>query len=160
MKIHSIHKYMPNSPHRKPARFIDGYLSYLLAKASFAMYHDFGKQVAAAGMTSLEWRVLATLHDAESLTVGDLSKEILAKQPTTTKLLARMEKRGWVQRLAAQGDARQVLVEITMVGRNRVTPLLTAALAHEREFVSGLSDETMQILKSALAALVDSQRLA
>ncbi|MDQ3273121.1 MAG: hypothetical protein M3Q12_13285, partial [Pseudomonadota bacterium] len=57
----------PNCP--APAgRFIDSYLSYLLARASHTVYREFHAQVQAAGRGSLEWRLLATLSDGDGLT--------------------------------------------------------------------------------------------
>ena len=78
-------------------RFVDDYLSYLLGRASHAVYKAFDAQVKAAGLSSLEWRVLATLADGDGLTIGDLAQEVLALQPTLTKLIQRMEQDGWVE---------------------------------------------------------------
>jgi hypothetical protein len=47
-------------------RFVDDYLGYLLGQANHAMYKDFDSQVRAAGLSMIEWRVLATLHDSTS----------------------------------------------------------------------------------------------
>ena len=71
-------------------RFVDGYLGYLLGQANHALYKDFDAHVRAAGLSSIEWRVLATLHDSEPLTVSQLANEVLSKQPTVTKLVQRM----------------------------------------------------------------------
>ena len=77
-------------------RFVDGYLGYLLGQANHALYKEFDGHVRAAGLTSLEWRVLATLHDGEPLTVSQLAHQVLAKQPTVTKLVQRMGEQGWL----------------------------------------------------------------
>ena len=55
---------------RGGSRFVDGYLGYLLGQANHALYKDFDAHVRAAGLSSIEWRVLATLHDSEPLTVS------------------------------------------------------------------------------------------
>ena len=72
---------MPNRPSQ--ARFIDDYLSYLLARASHAVYKEFERTVNAAGFSSLEWRVLATLADTDGMAIGDLAREVLAKHDQT-----------------------------------------------------------------------------
>jgi hypothetical protein len=73
------------------AKFIDNYLSYLLSRAGHEVYRAFHTTVHAAGLSSLEWRVLATLSDGDGLTVGDLALVVLAEQSTLTKLLQRAE---------------------------------------------------------------------
>ena len=91
-------------------RFVDGYLGYLLGQANHALYRDFDSHVRAAGLSSIEWRVLATLHDSAPLTVSQLAHEVLAKQPTVTKLVQRMVEQGWLELLAdpATSGARSV----------------------------------------------------
>ena len=59
-------------------RFVHRHLPYLLARASHALWRGFEPQVRAAGLNSLEWRVLATLSDSEPVTVGQLALEVLA----------------------------------------------------------------------------------
>ena len=134
--------------------FINGYLSYLLSRAGHAVYKDFDSIVRAAGLSSLEWRVLATLSDGDGLTIGDLAREVLAKQPTLTKLVQRMEKAGWVHRGADPLDARRTLVFETMQGRSAVAGLLEQAKQHEAQLLSGFSARDVTALKKILRALI------
>jgi DNA-binding MarR family transcriptional regulator len=167
MNIHAIRKHA--NPHDKkvpvsrtsapacsaPApRFIDGYLSYLLARASHTVYREFHAQVQAAGLGSLEWRLLATLSDGDGLTIGELAREILAQQPTLTKLVQRMEKAGWVQRGADPADARRTLVFETKQGRATVAALLAQAKAHEDTLLEGFSERDITALKKILRTLI------
>lgn len=137
-----------------PARFIDGYLSYLLARASHTVYREFHAQVQAAGLGSLEWRLLATLSDGDGLTIGELAREILAQQPTLTKLVQRMEKAGWVQRGADPADARRTLVFETQQGRDTVAALLQQAREHEDTLLGGFSERDVTALKKILRTLI------
>lgn len=137
-----------------PARFIDGYLSYLLARASHTVYRAFHAQVQAAGLGSLEWRLLATLSDGDGLTIGELAREILAQQPTLTKLVQRMEKAGWVQRGADPADARRTLVFETKQGRATVAALLAQAKVHEDSLLEGFSERDVTALKKILRTLI------
>ncbi|MES2383064.1 MAG: MarR family winged helix-turn-helix transcriptional regulator [Pseudomonadota bacterium] len=137
-----------------PGRFIDGYLSYLLARASHTVYREFHAQVQAAGLSSLEWRLLATLSDGDGLTIGDLAREILAQQPTLTKLVQRMEKAGWVRRGADPADARRTLVFQTPQGQATVAALLAQAKVHEDTLLEGFSERDVTALKKILRALI------
>jgi DNA-binding MarR family transcriptional regulator len=140
--------------HKRPAaRFIDDYLSYLLALASYSVYRDFGREVKAAGLSSLEWRVLASLADGEGMTIGVLAGEVLAKQPTLTKLVNRMELAGLVERAADADDARRTRVLATPAGLARVTHLLKAAKHHEERVLAPFSVAEVTALKKILLAL-------
>ena len=79
---------------------------------------------ARRGLSSIEWRVLATLHDGEPLTVSQLAHEVLSKQPTVTKLVQRMADQGWVALRADAADQRRTLVSATAAGRRLVKPLV------------------------------------
>ena len=135
-------------------RFIDDYLSYLLARASQSVYKEFERTVNAAGLTSLEWRVLATLSDGEGLTIGDLAREVLAKQPTLTKLVQRMTEAGWVECRSDAGDARRTLVIATSRGRKTVARLMQSAKAHERDVLASFGGAEVQTLKAILRKIV------
>lgn len=135
-------------------RFVHRHLPYLLARASQALWRGFEPQVRAAGLNSLEWRVLATLADSPPLPVGRLALEVLAQQPTLTKSLARLEAQGWVGREVDDADARRAPVVLTEAGRHKVEPLLRAAEAHQLERLRRLGVASPDALQEALLALV------
>ena len=138
---------------RQGARFVDGYLGYLLGQANHALYKEFDGHVRAAGLSSIEWRVLATLHDSPPLTVSQLAHEVLAKQPTVTKLVQRMAEQGWVALLADPADQRRTLVGTTAAGKRLVRPLMDKARAHESEMLRTLAVSEQAALKKLLAKL-------
>ena len=133
--------------------FVKDYLGYLLGQANHALYKDFDAQVRAAGLSSIEWRVLATLHDSEPLTVSALAHEVLSKQPTVTKLVQRMCEQGWVMLKADAGDQRRTLVAATAKGRRLVKPLVNKAQHHEAQLMQTLSSSESAALKKLLAKL-------
>jgi len=128
-------------------------LGYLLGQANHALYKDFGQQLRAAGLSMLEWRVLATLHDSEPLTVSQLAHEVLSKQPTVTKLVQRMADQGWVELLADPADQRRTLVGASPAGRKLVRPLLDKARSHEAQMLRALAASEQVALKKLLAKL-------
>ena len=134
-------------------RFIHSYLGYLLGQANHALFKDFEPAVRAAGLSSIEWRVLATLHDGPPLTVSELAREVLSKQPTVTKLVARMAAQGWVQLQADPADQRRTLVEATSVGIALVQPLVLQAKEQEVRILSSLSATEKIALRKLLGKL-------
>jgi DNA-binding MarR family transcriptional regulator len=135
-------------------RFVHRHLPYLLARASHALWRGFEPRLRAAGLNSLEWRVLATLSDAPPLTVGELALEVLAKQPTLTKSLDRLAAQGWVERRPDPQDARRSQVALLPAGRRKVQPLLAAAALHEADRLRALGLTDAGPLREALQVLV------
>ena len=134
-------------------RFVDGYLGYLLGQANHALYKEFDSHVRAAGLTSIEWRVLATLHDGEPLTVSQLAHEVLSKQPTVTKLVQRMGEQGWLALRGDPADQRLTLVSVTPAGRRLVKPLVNKARDHEARLLRSLGESEKAALLSLLQKL-------
>jgi DNA-binding MarR family transcriptional regulator len=134
-------------------RFVDGSLGYLLGQANHALYKELDSHVRAAGLSSIEWRVLATLHDGPPLTVSQLAQEVLAKQPTVTKLVQRMADQGWLTLQADPADQRRTLVAASAAGKRLVRPLLEKARVHESEMLRTLASSEQAALKKLLAKL-------
>lgn len=134
-------------------RFVDGYLGYLLGQANHALYKEFDAHVRAAGLSSIEWRVLATLHDGEPLTVSALAHEVLSKQPTVTKLVQRMCEQGYVKLQADPADQRRTLVAPTAAGRKLVRPLVEEARRHEASILRTLGAGEKAALRKLLEKL-------
>lgn len=139
---------MPVNP-----RFVDDYLSYLLGRASHAVYKEFHSEVKAAGLSSLEWRVLATLVNGHRYAIGDLAHDLLAKQPTLTKLIQRMEEKGWVRSGEDEVDARRTLVYETSKGHAVAVRLIRSARSHEKRVLAQFKPQEIALFKSVLKKL-------
>lgn len=135
--------------------FVDDYLAYLLARASTLVSDEFHREVSAAGLGVSEWRVLATLSDGRARTINQLADIVLAKQPTVTKVIDRLEAAGDVVRGESATDRRQSLVSLTEAGRELVTPLLASARRHEAGVLARFGAEQSAQLKDTLRRLID-----
>ncbi len=142
------------------ARFIDEYLSYLLARANHAVYMELDAEVRAVGLTSLEWRVLATLSDSPGCTIGELAAEVVTKQPTLTKLVQRMREAGWVQVADDATDNRRTQVSISPVGKTLVRPLLKRARQQEAALFSAWPTAQVTEFKAMLKRLREAPAAA
>ena len=135
-------------------RFPENYLPYLVARASFVILRDFHALLKPRRMRVPEWRVLATLSAGGGYTVGALALATLFKQPTLSKLLDRLERRGLVRRVAGGMDLRQALVEITARGRKRIGPVVAQARRRERVALSGYRAREVKAFKALLKRFI------
>ena len=157
----------PSAPQPTDGRFVGSYLGYLLGQASHAVYRDFENAIAAQGLTHIAWRVLAVLHDAAlapgaaglqgSLPLGQLAHDVLAKQPTVTKLVQRMAEDGLVELLADPADQRRTLVATTANGRRIAAALIEQARQQETTLLSRWSPGEAETLKRHLQRLAEGR---
>ena len=140
-------------PAPQPERFVDGYLSYLLARTSQLVSQEFQQELESRQVPTMHWRVLVTLNDGP-MHLTDLAKIVLEKQPTMSKIIDRMEKLGLVQRQTGVADRRSTLVSITAEGRRVVKPLVRLARKHEQEVLAPLGEENARVLVEVLRKLI------
>jgi MarR family transcriptional regulator, organic hydroperoxide resistance regulator len=155
MKIHqSMKSHVVGRRSRKRPRyaFPDDYLPYLVARASFVILHQFHALLKPSRMRVAEWRVLATLSAGGGYPVGALARATLFKQPTLSKLLDRLERRGMVRRVAGGMDLRHSLVELTPRGRKRIGPVVAQARRREKAALKAYRARDIRAFKRLLKA--------
>jgi len=140
----------------KPAEgpFVDDYLPALLAQASHLISGEFHRIVASKGFTVSEWRVLASLADTEPMSISELARLCVMKQPTLTRVLDRMESRGHVRRIAHETDRRVTLITITASGSRQVVGLIELAREHERRVLEPFGIARSIDLKETLKQMI------
>ncbi|GGB34077.1 hypothetical protein GCM10011316_02720 [Roseibium aquae] len=136
------------------AAFVDNYLSYLLAHASHLVSTQFHAHLRRYGVQVPAWRLLATLSEGDGKTIGHLARISLYNQPTTTKIVDRLEAEGLAERRRCETDRRRMLVYITQTGRDLVDELLRDAQAHEKRVLDGYTSEEVTLLKNVLRTLI------
>jgi len=133
--------------------FVDNYFGYLLGKAGFEVNAGFNRQLKHHDVRPAVWRVLASLSD-RTMTVNELARKALLKQPTLTKLADQMERDGLIAREIDPDDRRRVRLVISARGRRLAKKLITAARTHEAEVLSIFSDSERQSLQRSLEQLI------
>jgi DNA-binding MarR family transcriptional regulator len=137
-----------------PARFIDGYLAYLLAQVSNRISCEFHREVESVGLSVTEWRVLASLVGCRGETIGALAELTLTKQPTLSKVVQRMEAGGLVSRLRTRSDRRQTLVRLSARGRTLAAKLVERALRHQAAVLAPFGEDNAAQLVHMLRTLL------
>jgi DNA-binding MarR family transcriptional regulator len=135
-------------------RFVDDYLLYLLARASFLISAEFHEQLRRKGVAVPVWRVLASLAGGAGETVTGLAEICLLQQPTMTKLLDRMVRDGLVARTTDARDRRVVRVTLTQRGEDMVGELVESARRHEGEVLARLPQTESGALKDLLRGII------
>lgn len=135
--------------------FLDDYLQFLLATASGLASHPFHLQASAAGVQVAEWRILACLTDRDGQTITELARLAQMEQSRLTRVVERMEKRGYLIRVRQDEDRRKVHVWLADLGRSVARDLVKRAKTHEAEFLAAnLTAAEGDRLKALLCKLI------
>jgi DNA-binding MarR family transcriptional regulator len=100
-------------------------------------------------LTQNQLSVLASLELAGALTPRELSESERVQPPTMTKVLAKLEERGLVQRAPHPTDGRQVLLSATAEGREVLLEQRRVKAEWLTRRLAGLSAPDREVLAQA-----------
>lgn len=136
---------------------VQSYISYTLANAHRQVHTSLTRRLKSFGVQVEAWRVMEILEEDQVLTMGDLAGLVLMNPPTLTKLVDRMVADGLVHRRIANSDQRKINLDITALGRKRITQIREEARREDSELAEKIGTEKAELLRSLLAEVGDIQ---
>ena len=113
------------------------------------------RQQAGTELGPSQTAALATVERHGPLTPSDLASIERVQRPTATRIVARLEDAGLVERVADPTDGRSFTVSITAEGRDLMNKLRTRKNAYLARRIRPLDDEDLATLDRAAEILED-----
>ena len=132
-------------------------LGYRVSRLARIMQTRLEAVLAEEGLTRMMWLVLTGLGEDGVRTPSELADYIGITRPAASRLLRRMEDRGFVVRADGDGDGRSIALGLTEAGRevvDRARPRVDDMTTH---FVSKLDPATHSVLMNGLARLAEGE---
>lgn len=104
-------------PGLEAPRTLDGQLCFALYSANLAMGKLYRQLLAKLDLTYPQYLAMLVLWERDGITVSELGERLFLDSATLTPLLKRLQVAGLVERTRSTRDERQVLVTLTMQGR-------------------------------------------
>ncbi len=131
-----------------------GFLPYQLSVASNAVSDLIAERYRKRFALKIpEWRVMAMLGDAGSMTQRALTAATLMDKVAVNRAVKVLEERALVARVPNPDDGRSHLLALTDEGRAIHAEVMPLALATERELLGGFAPEEQARLRDMLAAI-------
>jgi DNA-binding MarR family transcriptional regulator len=111
------------------------------------------RQEGTVGFSPSQGAMLATIERHGPLTPSELAQRERVQRPTVTRMLARLEEDGIVQRAADPADGRSFLVSLTPAGRELLHEVRTRKDAYLAQRLQALSAEERAALDRAADVL-------
>lgn len=127
------------------------FLPYLVNRAGVRLAGEFSKLLKPHGIGIQEWRVLAVLHVHGGQRMSALAALTSIDRTTLSRLTARMEAAGLVERSKAEEDGREVRIGMSGKGQRITEEMIPHARHYEEVAVAGLDPDQVQALKTMLA---------
>jgi DNA-binding MarR family transcriptional regulator len=116
-------------------------IGYYLSKARTALIERMDRAVRPLGLTAQQISVILLLASGRAGTPLELSRALSYDSGSMTRMLDRLEKKGFVVRTRSEDDRRMVRLELTLQGRDAAArlPALSAAVLDQQ--LRGFSDD-------------------
>lgn len=105
------------------------------------------------GIRLPEWRVLSIIASCEPTTAREVSRILATDKAWVGLSVDRLQRRGFVTRVADDQDARRMLVSLTRKGRDMHDAVLSVARARQRRLLAALPEHAAEILIASLDRL-------
>ncbi|MHB1407478.1 MAG: MarR family winged helix-turn-helix transcriptional regulator [Desulfitobacteriaceae bacterium] len=131
-------------------------LGFIISRTHAKMKNNLTKALKPYNVTPEQWAVLNRLWEQDGISQKELSEKSLKDQPTTTRILDKLEQRGLIRRQANPEDRRAFLIYLTNEGRDIRYPLINLARQALAQSLKGLSKEEQAELKNLLNRITDN----
>jgi len=129
----------------------------LLTQVKMSMSEALDEELAPLGITAAQFVVLVMLADADAGSASGLCKTASYDQGAMTRMIDRLERKGFVRRVRSPEDRRRVNLELTAEGRAVYPKLIASAANVNNRFLSGLKKAEVDQLERLLRHMLTNR---
>jgi len=134
---------------------LDGFLPYQLAVLSSRISREFSTlYYQKFGISVAEWRVVAHLSQAGSVSVREIHEKVDMDKPKVSRAATRLEAQGYITKTANAKDGRLVSLALTEKGHAMIAEITPLAHAYEAEVLARLGAQE-PAFKHAISILLN-----
>lgn len=110
---------------------IDAILGFHLRLAHGAVYRHFTETFADLDLTQKQVSVLWLIDDHRNIAQADIGRRLQMDRATVMAIVNRLQKRGYLVRIASTDDRRRQVLELTPAGGEALVAARRSVLEHE-----------------------------
>lgn len=131
------------------------YLPYQARRAGSTVESSFWDSMKSFRITVEEWRVLSVLYSNGPQTLNELAKRTAVNLSTLSRLIGRMDKRGYVSRRRPEDNQRSVVIALRKKGLDKTERLIPHCIRYEEMILEHFSKAEQAQLSNLLVKLYD-----
>jgi DNA-binding MarR family transcriptional regulator len=128
-------------------------LGFLLSDVARMMRAAFDRRVRRLGLTRAQWQVLSLLYHRPGISQTELAEALEVERATAGRMIDRMERKGWVLRMADPLDRRVNRLELTAEAHGIEAEMHLAATDLLEEALARLDVEERDLLADMLGRM-------
>jgi len=138
---------------------LEGHLGYWLRRVSNAVSGTFARALLEKHTSVAEWVLLRELHERGRTAPGELADSLGLTRGAVSKIVDKLDAKGWIQTEAKEGDSRFRLLFLTRAGRRSLPVLAEIADQNDALFFNCLNAREKRTLRELLVKLADHNRI-
>lgn len=143
----------------KPAPKLDSHLGYWLRRVSNAVSGSFSRALNEKQTSIAEWVLLRELHDRGQTSPGELADSLGLTRGAVSKIVDKLDAKGWIQTDAKKNDSRFRLLSLTRAGQRSLPVLAEIADQNDAQYFDCLSAREKSVLRALLIKLADHNHI-
>jgi DNA-binding MarR family transcriptional regulator len=159
VSMESIMTSMETKSRRPAISEIETHLGYWLRRVSNSVSGEFAQSLQTKQTSVAEWVLLRHLWDETQATPGELARALRMTRGAISKIIDKLESKGWVRSRTNPVDNRGQLLSLTGAGRRVVPELAKIADHNDEKFFSCLHSEERTALHRLLGKLAAHHRM-
>lgn len=125
-------------------------LGFVINRTALAMKTGFNKQIKEFEISPEQWSLIFRIVENNGLTQKELANSTYKDQANITRSLDRLEKKGFLNRLANSNDRRIINIFSTPKAKELVEKIVPISKQYNQLLSKGLSQEECESLISLL----------
>jgi DNA-binding MarR family transcriptional regulator len=138
---------------------LESHLGYWLRRVSNAVSGAFSRALHEKQTSVAEWVLLRELHERGQTAPGELADILGFTRGAVSKIVDKLDAKGWVQTDAKEGDSRFRLLSLTGSGRRNLPVLAEIADQNDASYFDCLSAKEKNVLRELLIKLADHNHI-
>ncbi len=128
-------------------------ICFRLSKVVRKVTKAYREEIASYGLTHGQFFIMVAIMEEEGLLPSELADKTAQDRSTTTGLLDRLEKDGWIQRKADKKDRRSLRIFLTPEARKHREPVLKLFKETNRTYLNRFTQQEWDQMQSFLNRL-------
>ena len=128
-------------------------VSYWVGLTSHLFETALNSELSGTGITLRQVQVLACLALYGKLAQNELASQLRIEPPTLVRILDRMERDGWIERVESPKDRRKKIIHTTDKAISKWATIIECGERMEKQATEGLSQSQLQTMKKTLTLI-------
>lgn len=132
---------------------LDDSIGFLLGQTYRKIVHILSLELKELAITPEQWSVLYRISEREAINQKEIALRSGKDQPTTTRILDVLYKKGFIEKKMCKTDRRSFLVYITESGQEIVQQAIPIEKETIEKVIHGIDPNHLILLKSILSKM-------